>query len=296
MGRTSSCATTSSSTRSSTRSSSRGSPTTGCGSSTGTAGGTVADGPDLGAPLMRFTTDRTSTSLLRSGTVSLVLFGYSAGHVLVVAAAERPGGRSRRLFERFRELLPTPNPEDDARSAGHLLDVRPGGAAAVVAVDRRSRVGTRSRRTTRDEHARTAGPRSCAASGRRTAGSSSCGTGRPAPGRRSPCARSRGSGATGASFSYIVDPDAFFGQRADYLMSVLLEDGDGMMMMQEGRPPDDADGLDGGRPREIVLDDESEAEGGRREPPWRGARARGRGRADPGGRARRPPARASPGS
>src|SRR5207237_9948030 len=36
-------------------------------------------------------------------------------------------------------------------------------------------------------------------------------------------------------FSYIVDPDAFFGQHADYLMSVLLED-EGMAMMRRMRP------------------------------------------------------------
>jgi hypothetical protein len=43
-----------------------------------------------------------------------------------------------------------------------------------------------------------------------------------APARPSGCAPSPGSGASGATSTYIVDPDSFFGEHADYLMSVLL--------------------------------------------------------------------------
>jgi hypothetical protein len=68
-------------------------------------------------------------------------------------------------------------------------------------------------------------------------------------------------------FSYIVDPDAFFGQHADYLMSVLLED-EGMAMMRRahGRAMGSAFVA---FTHGVMLGEEDADEQEEREPPWR---------------------------
>ena len=69
---------------------------------------TVAEEPDLGKPLMRFTTERNATSLYELNGV-LAVFGFSPGHVFVVAAAMEQAAVDG-LFERLRDLLPPPDP------------------------------------------------------------------------------------------------------------------------------------------------------------------------------------------
>jgi hypothetical protein len=68
-------------------------------------------------------------------------------------------------------------------------------------------------------------------------------------------------------FSYIVDPDAFFGQHADYLMSVLLEDGEGMMMRRAHTSWVRSHMI--GMSHGIVLAEDDELDEEDSEPPWR---------------------------
>jgi hypothetical protein len=65
-------------------------------------------------------------------------------------------------------------------------------------------------------------------------------------------------------FSYIVDPDAFFGQHADYLMSVLLNDSDGMAMLHRMHARAAAAGAYAVQWGGIEFEEEEE-----RDPPWR---------------------------
>jgi ATPase family protein associated with various cellular activities (AAA) len=221
---------------------------------------TVADEPDLGAPLMRFTTDRTATSLVEVDG-SLVLFGYSPGHVLAVAAADdRDAVES--LFARLRELLPTPDPSSKHEVPVTFWTYGPQGPQQSwrsIAVPGWDEIEENYRESTREPLAAIMRGFRPAHGGQLILWHGPAGTGKTFALRalawewRDWC-----------EFSYIVDPDAFFGQHADYLMSVLLEDGDAMMMRRFRRGWTYAPLA----PQMMFAADEDE-EVEESEPPWR---------------------------
>jgi hypothetical protein len=221
---------------------------------------TVADEPDLGAPLMRFTTERNATTLyVIDGT--LTLFAFGPGHVLVLAAANEQAAVDG-LFERLRELLPTPDP-----SSKHEVPVTfwtygmqgPQQSWRSIAVPGWDEIETNYRDRTRAPLAELMRGFRPASGGQLILWHGPAGTGKTFALRalawewRDWC-----------EFSYIVDPDAFFGQHADYLMSVLLEDGEGAMMrrFQRGWTSYAALGLHATVEMEVEEEEETE-------PPWR---------------------------
>jgi hypothetical protein len=65
-------------------------------------------------------------------------------------------------------------------------------------------------------------------------------------------------------FHYIVDPDTFFGEHADYLMSVLMEEGSPIAQMQQAMRGAAAGFAVGGFSLDqMVIDDEEEEDAGR---------------------------------
>jgi hypothetical protein len=187
---------------------------------------TIAEEPDLGSPLMRFTTERNATSLYDlDGT--LVTFGYSPGHVFVIAAANEQQAVES-LFERLRELLPTPDP-----SSKHEVPVTfwtygmqgPQQSWRSIAVPSWEEIEANYAASTHAPLASIMRDFRPSHGGQLVLWHGPAGTGKTFALRalawewRDWC-----------ELSYIVDPDAFFGEHADYLMSVLLEDGDAMMM------------------------------------------------------------------
>jgi hypothetical protein len=187
---------------------------------------TVVEEPSLGTPLMRYTTERTATSLYElEGT--LVLFGYSPGQVFVVAGAgtqEQVDG----TFARLRELLPVPDP-----SAKHEVPVTfwtygpqgPQQSWRSIAVPGWDEIEANYRASTRERLGQIMRGFRPASGGQLILWHGPAGTGKTFALRALAW-----EWQDWCKFSYIVDPDAFFGQHADYLMSVLLEQQDGMML------------------------------------------------------------------
>lgn len=181
---------------------------------------TVAPEPDLGKPLMRSSRQFGATSLYElDGTLTLV--GFQTGHVYAVSASVDQE-RVEAVFERLHELLPPPDP-----SSKHEVPVTfwtygmqgPQQSWRSIAVPSWEEIEGNYRSSTQAPLAAIMRDFRPAAGGQLILWHGPAGTGKTFALRalawewRDWC-----------QLNYIVDPDAFFGQHADYLMSVLLED------------------------------------------------------------------------
>jgi ATPase family protein associated with various cellular activities (AAA) len=187
---------------------------------------TVAEEPDLGEPLMRISHERGATTLFElDGT--LLLFGFSHGHVFAAAASTEKQPVDD-LFGRLRDLLPPPDP-----SSKHEVPVTfwtyglqgPQQSWRSIAVPSWEEIEANYRESTRAPLASIMRDFRPAHGGQLILWHGPAGTGKTFALRALAWAW-----RDWCELSYIVDPDAFFGQHADYLMSVLLEDGEGMTM------------------------------------------------------------------
>ena len=191
-----------------------------------------------------------------------MLFAFSTGNVFVAAAANEQR-QVDALFVRLRELLPTPDP-----SSKHEVPVTfwtygmqgPSQSWRSIAVPGWDEIEANYRQRTRDELAALMSEFRPSSGGQLILWHGPPGTGKTFALRalawewRDWC-----------EFSYVVDPDAFFGQHADYLMSVLLEDGEGAMMRRMNRGWSSYSvAIQGGIELEL-HDDEEEG----KPPPWR---------------------------
>jgi hypothetical protein len=223
---------------------------------------TTAEEPQLGEPVKRESGDGRATSLYElDGT--LVLFTYFAGHVYAALAANERQSIDGALG-RLHELLPPPDPSSKHEVPVTFWTYGPQGpqpswrSIAVPGwdeIEANYRVGTKE-----DLEAIMRGFRP-AHGGQLVLWHGPAGTGKTFALRalawewRDWC-----------EFSYIVDPDAFFGQHADYLMSVLLNESGGMAMLHRMHERAMAHAFSSG----VVhfegdgLEDEEE-----RDPPWR---------------------------
>jgi hypothetical protein len=218
---------------------------------------TAGEEPDLGEPLMRITTERSASTLYDVDGV-LLLFGFQGGHVWAAAAAQEQAPIDG-LFARLHELLPPPDP-----SSKHEVPVTfwtyglqgPQQSWRPIAVPGWDEIEPNYRASTRARLAAIMRDFRPAHGGQLILWHGPAGTGKTFA-LRALAWEWRG----WCEFSYIVDPDAFFGQHADYLMSVLLGEGDGRAfhMMRRG-------GWTHYATLGVVLEGEDEEE---TEPPWR---------------------------
>jgi hypothetical protein len=147
-----------------------------------------------------------------------------------VASPER--AQAETIVKELRERFPLPDPSAFARGADHLLDVRPAWGAAGVSDDRRAGMerdlvelpDSRARPARGDDAGLSALPRR-----QLVLWHGQAGTGKTS----APRALAR-EWREWCQFHYIVDPDSFFGQHADYLISVLLQPAVPMMVGQGG--------------------------------------------------------------
>jgi hypothetical protein len=181
---------------------------------------TVAPEPDFGKPVMQSSREHGATSLYEIDG-ALVLLGFQTGHVYVVAAAAEPDP-VRAVFRRLHELLPPPDP-----SSKHEVPVTfwtygqhgPQQSWRSISVPGWDEIEENYRSKTRTTLAEIMRGFRPAAGGQLILWHGPAGTGKTFALRalawewREWC-----------QINYIVDPDAFFGQHADYLMSVLLEE------------------------------------------------------------------------
>jgi hypothetical protein len=187
---------------------------------------TAAEEPRLAEPLMRTSTERRATSLYElDGT--LLLFAFAFGHVFAAAAAPEQAPIEA-VFRRLHELLPPPDPSSKHEVPVTFWTYGPQGPQQSwrsIAVPGWDEIEPNYRSGTRDQLATIMRSFRPAHGGQLILWHGPAGTGKTFALRalawewRDWC-----------EFNYVVDPDAFFGQHADYLMSVLLEDGDGMMI------------------------------------------------------------------
>jgi hypothetical protein len=225
---------------------------------------TAAEEPDLGAPLMRATSERSATTLLELDGV-LLLFGFHSGHVFAAGATQDQEALER-TFAHLHDLLPPPDP-----SSKHEVPVTfwtygsqgPQQSWRSIAVPGWDEIDDNYRSSTR------------------TALTSIMRNFRPASGGQLILWHGlAGTGKTFAlralawewrdwcEFNYIVDPDAFFGQHADYLMSVLLEqdEGAGIVLRRfRARSWTGYAAVASG----VMLSEEAEELEEEQEPPWR---------------------------
>jgi hypothetical protein len=226
---------------------------------------TAAGEPHLDRPLMRTTSERSATTMYElDGT--LLLFGFSAGHVFAAAAANEQLPVEA-LFLRLHDLLPPPDP-----SSKHEVPVTfwtygqqgPQQSWRSIAVPGWDEIEPNYRHGTREHLAGLMQDFRPAHGGQLVLWHGPPGTGKTFALRalawewRDWC-----------EFNYIVDPDAFFGQHADYLMSVLLEEGEvpGAIFrhMRAHAWGTSYAAITSG----IVLEDDVEDVEEDREPPWR---------------------------
>ena len=235
---------------------------------------------ELGTPLLRSSGDEGETVVLERDGV-LVLVGLHGGFVYAQAAGENEAATTGALAE-LRELLPAPEPvaTQDVpvvfwtySTHGPLPSVR------KIAVPEWEEIRANYSASTQadlDAIMRDFRP---AHGGQLVLWHGEAGTGKTFALRalawewREWC-----------QLHYVVDPDTFFGEHADYLMTVLMQSGGmgahvGMLMAMHGAPvvsrnivsystdfDEDYDELDD----EVELDDEEESLGGRRRAPhWR---------------------------
>jgi hypothetical protein len=186
----------------------------------------AAEEPALGAPLMRTSSERRATSLYELDG-ALLLFGFAYGHVFAAAAASEEAPVEE-VFRRLHELLPPPDPSSKHEVPVTFWTYGPQGPQPSwrsIAVPGWDEIEPNYRGGTRDELARIMRSFRPAHGGQLILWHGPAGTGKTFALRalawewRDWC-----------EFNYIVDPDAFFGQHADYLMSVLLEQNEGVMM------------------------------------------------------------------
>jgi hypothetical protein len=227
---------------------------------------TAADEPSLGSPLMRTTSERSATTLYELDG-ALLLFAVSACHVFAAAAANDHSAVEA-VFLRLHDLLPPPDPSSKHEVPVTFWTYGPQGPRQSwrsIAVPGWDEIETNYRGGTKAELAALMHSFRPAHGGQLLLWHGSPGTGKTFALRslawewRDWC-----------EFNYVVDPDAFFGQHADYLMSVLLEEGDmpGMVMRHMRRSGGWAGfaAVSSG----IVLADEVEVdEEEEHEPPWR---------------------------
>jgi hypothetical protein len=225
---------------------------------------TAVDEPELGQPLMRMSSERRATTLYELDD-ALLLFGFFAGHVYAAAAATDPA-RVEALLERLHELLPPPDPSSKHEVPVTFWTYGPQGPQQSwrsISVPGWDEIAANYRERTRRELASIMQSFRPASGGQLILWHGPAGTGKTFALRalawewRDWC-----------QFNYIVDPDAFFGQHADYLMSVLLEQGDGMgqyaVRMRSRWTAYAAMHASG-----MFVGDAEEAEEEESEPPWR---------------------------
>jgi hypothetical protein len=224
---------------------------------------TAEEEPKLGEPLKRASAEQRATSLYELDG-ALVLFGFFSGHVFTAVAANEQQAIER-VIGRLHELLPPPDP-----SSRHEVPVtfwtygqqgpQPSWRSIAVPgwdeIEGNYRTGTKEAleaimRTFKPAHG-----------GQLILWHGPAGTGKTFALRalawewRNWC-----------EFSYIVDPDAFFGQHADYLMSVLLdESGGGMAMWRHMHARASSYAVMSGDYGVAVVEQKGEEE---RDPPWR---------------------------
>ena len=230
---------------------------------------------ELGPASMHLEGERHESSLYEWDG-ALVLVSRYANHVHAFAAAGSRDGLDL-ILARLQAALPPPDPSSKHEVTVRFWDLRAPRAAAVLALDRRPRVGGDLAATTAE---------------RRGAGLEAMMRGfRPAHGGQ--LLLWHGTAGTGKTFAlralawewrgwcefhYIVDPDTFFGEHADYLMSVLMEEGSEIVRMQRAMESAAA-GLAMGWTSYGADGDEADGRGVGRSQHWRAARARGHRRA-----------------
>jgi ATPase family associated with various cellular activities (AAA)/Domain of unknown function (DUF5925) len=222
---------------------------------------TAAEEPQLGEPLKRASSEGRATSLYELDG-ALVLFGFFSGHVFAAVAANERESMDG-VFRSLHELLPPPDP-----SAKHEVPVTfwtygqqgPQPSWRSIAVPGWDEIEPNYRTGTREALGTIMRGFRPAHGGQLILWHGPAGTGKTFALRalawewRDWC-----------EFSYIVDPDAFFGQHADYLMSVLLDESAGMAMLHRmhARATSYAV-MSGGIQVDMGFEEEED-----RDPPWR---------------------------
>jgi hypothetical protein len=175
--------------------------------------------PDLGEPLFRVSTEGMHHVLVETGDVLLQLGLYS-GMVHVVAAAPS-SGPIEALTERLRAELPAPDPSSAHEVTVTFWTYGPQGPMPSwrsIAVPSWDEIRDNYAGATRTELERLMHGFQPAHGGQLVLWHGVAGTGKTF-GLRALAWEWR----DWCDFHYIVDPDTFFGQHADYLMSVLLQ-------------------------------------------------------------------------
>ncbi|HEU0304027.1 MAG TPA: ATP-binding protein [Gaiellaceae bacterium] len=187
---------------------------------------TAAGEPQLGEPLKRTTSEERTTSLYELDG-ALLLFGFYSGHVFAAVAANEQRSIDTVLV-RLHELLPPPDPSSKHEVPVTFWTYGPHGPQPSwrsIAVPGWDEIGSNYRLGTKEELEAIMKSFRPAHGGQLILWHGPAGTGKTFALRalawewRDWC-----------EFNYIVDPDAFFGQHADYLMSVLLDESDGFAM------------------------------------------------------------------
>jgi hypothetical protein len=175
----------------------------------------------IGTPLTRFATEHNETVLVEEGNALFVVARWGSHVDVQAASADR--AELEALFARLREKLPAPDPSSAQEVSVTFWTYTPHGPQPSwrsIAVPSWEEIGANYSQSTRTALERLMRDFQPAHGGQLVLWHGLAGTGKTFALRalawewRAWC-----------EFHYIVDPDSFFGEHADYLMSVLMQEG-----------------------------------------------------------------------